>query len=56
MIPKVYSLTELDKLNYWIEKRVAGNKVMEGLHKEIHQIKDKAQEQFLEVEKYYNAT
>lgn len=55
MIIEVYVMDELDKLDDWIQKILTGNKVMEGLHKEIYWIKDKAQEQLLEVEKYYNS-
>ena len=38
----------------WIEKITDSNKVMETLHEEIHQLKDQAQEKFLEVEKHYS--
>lgn len=54
MLMDVYTIEELDKLEDWIGKISVRNKVMEGLHKEIQQIKDKTQEQFLEVEKNYN--
>ena len=56
MLMEVYTIEELDKLSDWIEKILIGNKVMEGLHEEIQWIKDKTQEQFLEMERYYNAT
>lgn len=51
---EVYIVRELDKIYYWIEKISDRNKVMETLHAEIHKLKDQAQEQILEAEKYYS--
>lgn len=49
MLMEIYLVKELDKLDDWIEKIASGNKVMEGLHEGIQQIKDSAQEKILEV-------
>ena len=54
MLMEVYTTYDLDNLDDWIENILIGNKVMEGFHEEIQQIKDKSQEKFCEVEKYYN--
>ena len=40
----VYTGKELDMIDDWIEKIADGNKVMETLHEEIHQLKDQARE------------
>ena len=42
MFIEVYIVEELDKLNDWIKKILAHNKVMEGLHKDIQRIKKKS--------------
>ena len=41
-------------IDYWIDKIVDSNKVMETLHEEIHRLKDQAQEKILEAERHYN--
>lgn len=53
---EVYAIEELYKLNDWIKKISASNKIMADLHEEIQRVKDKSQEQFLEAKRYYNAT
>ena len=45
---------ELDMIDDWIENIADGNKVMETLHKEVHRLKDQAQEWILEAEKLYS--
>ena len=54
MLMEIYVAEQLDKLDHQIKKISTSNKVMKGLHDEIQQIKDRAQEKFLEVERYYN--
>lgn len=56
MLMEVYAVEELDMLNDMIEKILAGNKVMEGMHEEIQRINDKDQDQFLEAKRYQNTT
>ena len=51
---EVYTIEELDKIQDWIEKITAGNKVMEGLHEYIQKLKDQTQENILEVVKCYD--
>ena len=51
---EVYTAKELDRLKDWIEKIVASNKFMEGLHQDIQRLRDLTQEKILEAEKYYN--
>ena len=46
----VYTLEELDKIDYWIGKIVDENKVMETLHVDIHKLKDQTQEYIFEDE------
>ena len=50
----VYTGEELDMIDDWIEKIAKSNKVMGTLHKEIHQLKDQAQEWILEAKKLYS--
>lgn len=42
MLMEVYTAEELDKLDDWIEKLLAGNKFMEGLYEDIQKIRNKA--------------
>ena len=51
---EVYIAKELDKLNDWIEKISADNKVIQGLHEDIQRLRDQTQEEILEAEKYCN--
>ena len=50
----VYTREEIDMIDEWIENIVDINKVMKTLHKEIHWLKDQAQEKILEVERHYS--
>lgn len=52
ILMEVYTAKELDKLGDWIEKIYVGNKFMEGLHEDIHKIRDQTQEKILEAERY----
>ena len=40
---EVYIVEELDKLDDWIEKISAKNKVMEGLHMDIQKLRDQTE-------------
>ncbi len=44
MLMDVYTMDELDKIDYGIEKTVDGNKLIETLHIDIHNLNDQAQE------------
>lgn len=53
---EIYLVEELDKLDDWTKMISLGIKVMEGLHDDFQQIKNKAKEKFLEADKYYNVS
>ena len=52
---EVYTIDEIEKIEDWIKKIDARNKVIEELHKDIQKLKDRTQETILEAKRYYDA-